>query len=564
MTKVDIDDLLIEDNKLEQILYPTKNQKIIKEYPKGTYIFENNEKFVGNMKGNKLEKGTYIWPNGQRYIGYLSENNNFTKRGSLIFPSNNKLIGNFNMKENKIKCEMYETNNRIYTGTFINNKLDGKFIIKNKDENDISQHYFFQGNYDKGRKHGYCIIEKSVNKKIIIMKGSFDKGETNGLFRIYLKTKNNQEKLIYEKIFDHGQIKYFFKDEEKIENKNIFLEQKLPFPIYCLKIIKSQDNKIFILLGSYENIFILDLFKKKLTHSILIFKRQNINDILQTKEGNFLFCSNNNNFKLTEPFSLENEEEKEICESHLETSSTIGEIKTIQEFKGLKNSKSIFVIKELINGYIVSGDSENLIIWKKKGENNFFEYNYLTHVKLTNTYCILEIIQPKKDFIILAITQPDSQCLFFLYININNNNKIGLIKKITNIITLHNRKNIMKQVNNILLIGCDNYLLTINLNKFEIEKKIFFEKISYINLYLNKYIICGIIKNKNLYNYEGYLSQIKIAISDKNKEKNGIIHVSKCLNKMHNGTIIDGDIINLNGKEIIVTIGTDNKILIFD
>ena len=188
MTKVDIDDLLIEDNKLEQILYPTKNQKIIREYPKGTYIFENNEKFVGNMKGNKLEKGTYIWPNGQRYIGYLSENNNFTKRGSLIFPSNNKLIGNFNMKENKIKCEMYETNNRIYTGTFINNKLDGKFIIKNKDENDISQHYFFQGNYDKGRKHGYCIIEKSVNKKIIIMKGSFDKGETNGLFRIYLKS----------------------------------------------------------------------------------------------------------------------------------------------------------------------------------------------------------------------------------------------------------------------------------------------------------------------------------------------------------------------------------------
>ena len=563
MTKVNIDDLLIEDNKLEQILYPTKNRKIIKENPKGTYFFENNEKFVGNMRGNKLDKGTYIWPNGQKYIGYLSENNNFTKRGTLIFPSNNKLIGYFFMKENKIKCEMYETNNRIYTGTFINNKLDGKFIIKNKDENNISQHYFFQGNYDKGRKHGYCIIEKSVNNKILIIKGSFDKGETNGLFKIYLKTKNNQEKLIYEQIFDHGQIKYFFDDEEKIENKNIFLEQQLPTNIYCLKIVRTQDNKIFILLGSYENILIIDLLKKKLTSSILIFKRQNINDILQTKEGNFLFCSNNNNFKLTEPFSLENDEEKEICESHLETSSTIGEIKIIQEFKGLKNSKSIFVIKELINGFIVSGDSENLIFWKKKVENNFIEYNYLTHVKLTNTYCILEIIQSKKDFIILAITQPDSQCLFFLYINIINN-KIGLIKKIGNIITLHNRKNIMKQTRNILLVGCDNYLITINLNNFEIEKKIFFEKISYINLYLDKYIICGIIKNKNLYNYEGYLSQIKIAVSDKNKEKNGIIHVSKYLNKKHNGTIIDGDIINLNGKEIIVTIGTDNKILILD
>jgi hypothetical protein len=29
MTKVDIDDLLIEDNKLEQILYPTKNHNKI-------------------------------------------------------------------------------------------------------------------------------------------------------------------------------------------------------------------------------------------------------------------------------------------------------------------------------------------------------------------------------------------------------------------------------------------------------------------------------------------------------------------------------------------------------
>ena len=561
MTKVDIDDLLIEDNKLEEILYPTKNQKIIKESPKGIYIFENNEKFEGNMKGNKLEKGTYIWPNGQKYIGYLSENNNFTKRGTLIFPNNNKLIGNFIMKENKIKCEMYETTNKIYTGTFINNKLDGKFIIKNKDENDINQHYYFQGVYNKGRKHGYCIIEKCVNKKIVIIKGTFDRGEKNGLFKVYLKTKDGQEKLIYQQIFEHDQIKYIFKDEEKIENKNILLDDKLPSKICCLKIIKSSDNKIFILLGSYEYLLIIDLLKKKASSSVLIFKKQYINDVLQTKDGNFLFCSSENNFKLTEPFSLENEEEKEICESHMETSSTIGEVKIIQEFKGLKNSKSIFVIKELTNEFIASGDSENLIFWKKKAENDFIEYNYLTHVKLTNAYCILEIIKENIEYIILAVAQPDSRSILFFYIN---NNKIGLIKKHENLGTLHNVKNIMKQVNSILLIGCDNHLVIINLNNYEIEKKIFFEKISYINLYLNKYLICGVIKNKNLYNYEGYLSQVQIALTNKNKGKNEIIYVSKCLNKKHNGTIIDGDIINFRGKEIIVTIGTDNKILILD
>ena len=297
----------------------------------------------------------------------------------------------------------------------------------------------------------------------------------------------------------------------------------------------------------------------------MIFKKQYINDILRTKDGKFLFCTNLNNFKLTEPISLENEEEKETNESHMETNTTIGEINTIQEFKGLKNSKSIFVMKELINGLIASGDSENLILWKKKIENNFMEYNYLTHYKLTNTYCILEINLEKNNDnnkYILALPQPDSLCVLFLSII---NNKIELIKKLENIKTIHDRKNIMKQVENILFIGCENHLVIINLDNFEIEKKIFFEKIYYINVFLNDYLLCGVIKNKNPYSFEGYLSQIKISITNKNKEKNEIIYVSKCLNslnKKHNGSIIDGDIINLDGKEIIVTIGTDNKILV--
>ena len=565
MTKVDIDDLLIEDNKLEQILYPKKGQKIIKESPKGNYIFENNEQFKGQIKNNKFGKGIYLWPNGQKYLGDLSENNNFTKRGTIIFPSNNKLIGNFIVSENKIKNAVYETNYRKYQGTFVNNELDGKFIIRNKNPDDIEHHYFFQGTYVKGRKHGFCIIEKSVNKKILLIKGTFDKGEKNGKFQIYRKKDGNQEKLVYEQIFENDKIKYFFKDEEKIENKNIFFEEKLPFKIICLKTIKSLDNKIYILLGSYENILIIDLLKKGPHHPILIFKKQYINDILRTKDGKFLFCTNLNNFKLTEPFSLENEEEKEINESHMETNTTIGEINTIQEFKGLKNSKSIFVMKELINGLIASGDSENLILWKKKIENNFIEYNYLTHYKLTNTYCILEINLEKNNDnnkYILALPQPDSLCVLFLSII---NNKIELIKKLENIKTIHDRKNIMKQVENILFIGCENHLVIINLDNFEIEKKIFFEKIYYINVFLNDYLLCGVIKNKNPYSFEGYLSQIKISITNKNKEKNEIIYVSKCLNslnKKHNGSIIDGDIINFDGKEIIVTIGTDNKILV--
>ena len=155
--------LLKEDNildEIKEIKYPTKNQKIVKEYPKGTYIFENNEQFKGRIKNNKLTIGIYKWPNGQQYLGDLSDNNNFTKRGTIIFPNNNKLIGNFVMKENKIKNAIYETQTRKYEGSFVNNRLDGRFIIKNKEK---SPHYFFKGTYSNGRRQGNFILEKIIN-----------------------------------------------------------------------------------------------------------------------------------------------------------------------------------------------------------------------------------------------------------------------------------------------------------------------------------------------------------------------------------------------------------------
>ena len=572
MTDIDIDDLLKDDNilpELNQIKYPTRDQKIVKENPKGTYIFENNEQFKGRIKkekkGIKLLIGIYRWPNGQQYLGDLSANNNFTKRGTIIFPSNNKLIGNFIMKENKIKNAVYETATRKYEGSFVNSRLDGRFIIKNKEN---SPHYLFKGGYSNGRRQGNFILERVINEKILQTTGTFDKGKKNGLFKVYLKLKEEEEKmLIYEKSFINDKIVYTYSDKEKIENKvNILFDVELQYKICCLKTIKYTENKIFILLGSYENILIFDINNLNTPRPILIFKKADVNDILQLKDGKLLFCSSENNFKLIEPIFFEEEEEiKEESALETKTDSTGDDIKIIQEFKGLSTSKSIFVMKQLSNGLIASGDSENLILWKNIENNKFYEYNIINHIKLTNTYCILEIIKENKNKnVILSITQPDSKSV--LFININNYNKIELIKKLDNINTIHSRKNIMKQENNknILYIGCQNSIIIISLINYEIISKIFFDKITWLNQYLNKFLLCGIIKIKNSYSYEGYLTQIQMEMENKKFENVNIINVSKSLNMKHKGNIIDGDIITFEGKDTIITIGTDNKLIIFN
>lgn len=571
MTDIDIDDLLKDDNilpELNQIKYPTRDQKIVKENPKGTYIFENNEQFKGRIKkekkGIKLLIGIYRWPNGQQYLGDLSANNNFTKRGTIIFSSNNKLIGNFIMKENKIKNAVYETATRKYEGSFVNSRLDGRFIIKNKEN---SPHYLFKGGYSNGRRQGNFILERVINEKILQTTGTFDKGKKNGLFKVYLKLKEEEKMLIYEKSFINDKIVYTYLDKEKIENKiNILFDVELQYKICCLKTIKYTENKIFILLGSYENILIFDINNLNTPRPILIFKKADVNDILQLKDGKLLFCSSENNFKLIEPIFFEEEEEiKEESALETKTDSTGDDIKIIQEFKGLSTSKSIFVMKQLSNGLIASGDSENLILWKNNEINNFYEYNIINHIKLTNTYCILEIIKENKNKnVILSIAQPDSKSV--LFININNYNKIELIKKLGNINTIHSRKNIMKQENNknILYIGCQNSIIIISLINYEIISKIFFDKITWLNQYLNKFLLCGIIKIKNSYSYEGYLTQIQMEMENKKFENVNIINVSKSLDMKHKGNIIDGDIITFEGKDTIITIGTDNKLIIFN
>ena len=219
-----IDNILKEDNSLQKIYFPTLNQPLKEEKPKGNYIFINGETFKGKIKDKIFQKGKYIWPNGQEYYGDLSPYNRFNKKGKIIFPNKDELTGIFNPENNLIEKAVYKTSTRLYQGTFKNNKLNGKFIIKN---NENSPHYLFIGSYLNGIKDGKFSLETRYDNQKINMTGTFEKGKKNGNFIF----KIEEEKIEVEFNDD------FIKILNGIEKKNFF-EKKEKNKICCMKIIE--------------------------------------------------------------------------------------------------------------------------------------------------------------------------------------------------------------------------------------------------------------------------------------------------------------------------------------
>jgi len=399
---IDIYKLFKEENDLQPILIPTINNSIESE-SKGKYIFKNKETFQGKVTKNnneiRLMKGKYTWPNGQEYYGDLYPDNLFNKKGKIIFPDNSELVGKFDGKNNIIENAIYTTNSRIYQGSFKNNKLHGKFIIKNKEG---YPHYSYIGNYFNGAKHGKFTLEKSFHNEIIKITGYCKKGIKYGEFKIF-KINKDKEKLFKEIKFDSDFPISQPKNEDLIENKAWKLFESSN-TINCLKIIN--DN---LLLGSNEYLLIYDIDNEdneiKLNGKILIFINEEINDFLQTKNKQILLCSNKNHFKLIE-LTLE-EKNSNSC---LNTTVSCGQdFHLIQECKGLENSKNINCIVELSNEMIVSGDCENVILWDyiNINDNNIYvsEYKIIQNQKLYNVYSIIEIKHEKNEIILERVNQ---------------------------------------------------------------------------------------------------------------------------------------------------------------
>jgi len=354
---------LEEDNFLQEILLPEFDQSINMNninYNR-TIVFGNNGSFKGTIDDNKPKKGTYTWPNGQKYSGNFS-NNFFNGKGCLTFPNNSKLYGKFSgdQKSYLIKDAIYITADKKYQGSFKNNLLHGEFVIKNIDGQSF---YSFAGKYYNGVKDGDFILEKEVNNERIEIIGQYNKGLKNGHF--FFKKFNLDGKFIEEKhlYFDNDYIINYYDDNQKIENK--IRKNNIPNynEIYCMTIFEREGRK-FVLLGSELYLLIYNInedtdYSIEYNRRILMFNRGKINDILIIKNGNkLLLCTNTNKFKLIELSFATN---GRVNIRH----------KLIQEFKGRENGKSIYMLLELSNELVISGDSQNIIIWGKNNiENN--------------------------------------------------------------------------------------------------------------------------------------------------------------------------------------------------
>ena len=197
-----------------------------------------------------------------------------------------------------------------------------------------------------------------------------------------------------------------------------------------------------------------------------------------------------------------------------------------------------------------------------KGENTneiiYCSLKELYHIDLTHTYSFIEIkekISDKNSFI-LAVAQPDDEIVLIYNISfIGDNININKRTEIRNVNSIINRKNIMTYKDDILYIACKDSIKLIDINEASIINNVLFENISYINLYRNDFLLCGINKNKSIYNFEGKLIQFEI-------KENELIPLYINSQHGHEGSIIDSLIFNKNNEEYIITLGTDKKITI--
>ena len=573
----DLNELLEEKIEVEKIFFPSVNHG--PQLDEGIkYIFDNNEKFEGRMEGKKLMKfGIYKWPNGQIYKGDFKNNN--LHKGEIIFnPTGNKLTGTYDESKETFKNCIYETDKMKYEGNIKRNKLFGNSTIKNKENEPL---YSFIGKYDDGIKVGEFEIINEKNDVKYKINGSYKNGKKNGNFKVYNLENNNI-------IFDYN----FLNDIQLIEKDNIN-EIKKNININCVEIL-NKDSRLILLFSAEKTLYIYDIILQQNLGEIEIFNNGKISDIFVLKDKNILISNNNNKLKLID-IKIDRRNNAIILVQNKEILIT-------------NNNYTIFSLRELENNLIVSGGNTHLIFWKKNfnfSENNIISninnnsinqikeksiwesitdvynncvtcvmdlingdkdteintYNLekIFEIKSSSIYCFIEIKNNKnliiKNNFMLALAQPEEKKIAILDLSfIDNIIFKNSVKHIDNINSIINRKNIMAYKDDILYIGCIDSIKLININTADIIIHILPEKISYISVYKNEFLMLGINKNKNTYNFESKLIQYKIA------ENNKIIPLYENFQHRHDGSIINSIIYYFKNKEYIISLGTDKKI----
>ena len=603
----ELNELLEEKIKIETIIFPTINQKNIpnedKERGGIEYIFTNGERFKGRMDNNQMISGIYTWPNKQEFKGDFSHNNNFKKGEILFYPSNYKLIGIYNEDKKSFEKCIYETDSYIYEGNIKRNKKNGYSSIKSKKNESF---YLYKGKYDEDKRKGRCeiIAEKDGIKYKI--NGIYSHGKKNGIFRVYNLEKDTIPIVEFK----------FINDILLIE-EGPFFEIRKNIRINCIEIL-IKENDLILLIGVENKMFLYDIIKKKDIDVIKLLEKCKISDILVLKDKKILICNDINQFYLIDIkisansikiipinkfkgrdnssyiFSIRELDNELIvsgdCKNLIFWKKTISnniDNKMIYKENNYKNNNKIIndnnnsiinnnsiysnnklnneknnritfwdSIKNLCNGCI-----EGITNYIKGEDNNEMAYNSfkeIDHFDLTHTYSFIEIKENmrSKNNIKLAVAQPDND-IVILYDIYYRNDRIDIKneQKINNINSIINTNNIMTYKNNILYIGCKDSIKLIDINNATLINCILFETITYIGLYKNEFLLCGINKNKSLYQFQSQLIQIGI-------KEDKIIPLNEKSQHRHEGSIINNKFININNEEYIITLGTDKRILV--
>ena len=452
-----IENKLQEENTLQLILYPSVTSRQINSINNknkisntqtsllsglNQYDFQNGESFKGKIINGVLQKGKYMWNTGQIYQGSFNSLNQFNGRGLITFPDLSTLSGTFTDNE-LIKRAVYITKNKTMEGTFYKNNLHGKFIIHSNDfdkkkkmknidnngddedneedtnNNNIS-HYKYVGEYYKGVKHGKFIMETDSNKYHYVITGCYNKGKKNGEFTIketnfnhysmkgmYINDKRDSVFKItdfdgknIEKFYDYGLDMPLPYNGVKIEQKNCLVEKE-EFEVNCMTVVENNENNIIVLLGIKNkiSIYFFDKNNKNIVFikQINVFSEGEVNDIIGTADKKLLLCSSEAKIKLIK-LNIDNVKEISSTSTYSNNPNIINQdYETIQEFQGLNESKNIFILLELKNQWIVSGDCENIIIWEKIINKNKNKIN--NHVKATGTFYEVDCSKKQPSFL---------------------------------------------------------------------------------------------------------------------------------------------------------------------
>ena len=372
-------------------------------------------------------------------------------------------------------------------------------LIKNKGNFKISQ---ILKNYEKR----IFLLEDKVSK--LELRISKLEGEKSGTLNI---TEKKKEKDI--------QIR------EKIEN--IIQENEVTTPL---------DNVYDIYILKNGNIIVGDNL------GIIIFNPINLIEIQRIKYNGCVLCV----FELKNGHLIITSYDSTIKIIKLSEDNKSYEL--IQEMKGKEDSQKFRKLIELSNGYLVSCDSNHILVWKKNNSNDKYEIHEDFNLK-THTYCILEI---NKDYFTTIIAQ--NQLLQFY-----SSNELRKVKELKGIKTINAWDwNILKLLNEeIFVVGGNGFIYLISISKMNIEYTLTLpnnEAIYSLLILPNNSILVGAS-----YNSKYGLIQYKI-----NKDGTQIIEYSRNFNNVHTNNIYALGIMKINGCWKFLTGGQDNKLKIWN